>query len=846
MVAVEAVDAVDLLDASFSNLATVSEDKPALQQQLPDPKIINIDGAEDFDAFVSSKRLKEQEELQESLNKIDKDPVTEVEKVEKKEELAEIKEDIQKGLIPSLVVSDSFKQAGDSLPNTTAPKRYLSPKDFELLKCIGMGAFGKVLQVRNKKSKQILAMKVISKRLLNRKSMAYVENMHAERNILIRVRHPFVVMMHASFQTKFKLFIVMDFLAGGELFLRLGREGIFLEKTAAFYLSEIILALEFLHSLGVLHRDLKPENILLGEDGHVCLTDFGLAKDFSSTGGFVSEEDESRALTVCGTQEYMAPEMVARKGYGRPADYWSLGCIAFEMLTGQPPFTSKLGAKDLFRQIMSQKVKMPAGATAAACKLLKGLLNRTPQSRLGAARSTMFEVGGTAGLKQVAFFSHIDWDKLERKEVEPPERLDVTDEQDLKHFHDEFTKMPLPRSVIDESGDSFVARRVDSDNFRGFSFIQEDFLLPERNAEELENYWNSADEEGESESDCASSKMGDEPEVPLEPEKKKRPPRKKKKKNLIAATGSAAMASEAPAQNSNTGAIAVDSNLQKDPSAPEKQSAGMTKASQNVEAAAPPTASRANDQPQEKATRQQQPIEHQKKQPYSLDRSASQKYIPPHHQNGGNSSVPVRNQHQQAGLRQAGWAGPQQQHFQQQPPQKSGGWAVANQHQHPSAKGGRGQGRGAQGGRGVQQGGWGWGNQPTPTQSVQIRQQQQQPPSIKNTAAANVPQGPAPGSWAAKMAGGNAHCSAAAPRAQSYNNPVPPSPSAKNSRLIAEVVPPSPSSDWRHHTMSPSLRTTKTPQVWPGLADFPAPPDLGKAKIAPKAVKPLKGAWGAK
>ena len=126
---------------------------------------------------------------------------------------------------------------------------------------------------------------------------------------------------------------------------------------------------------------MKPENILLGEDGHVCLTDFGLAKDFSSAGGFVSEEDESRALTVCGTQEYMAPEMVARKGYGRPADYWSLGCIAYEMLSGQPPFRSKLGAKDLFRKIMSEKVKMPDGSTAAACKLLKGLLNRTPQNR---------------------------------------------------------------------------------------------------------------------------------------------------------------------------------------------------------------------------------------------------------------------------------------------------------------------------------------------------------------------------------------------------------------------------------------------------------------------------------
>lgn len=195
--------------------------------------------------------------------------------------------------------------------------RYVTPKDFELLKVIGMGAFGKVLQVQNKQSNQILAMKIISKRLLRRKA-GYIENVQAERNILKRVNHPFVVKMHCSFQTKEKLFIIMDFLAGGELFLRLGREGIFLEKDAAFYLAEIVLGVDHLHSLGILHRDLKPENILLGNDGHICLTDFGLAKDFgydswSDTGGGstgTNEEGDTdgengRTRTICGTQEYM-------------------------------------------------------------------------------------------------------------------------------------------------------------------------------------------------------------------------------------------------------------------------------------------------------------------------------------------------------------------------------------------------------------------------------------------------------------------------------------------------------------------------------------------------------------
>uniref|UniRef100_A0A7S1UVN8 Non-specific serine/threonine protein kinase n=1 Tax=Grammatophora oceanica TaxID=210454 RepID=A0A7S1UVN8_9STRA len=414
--------------------------------------------------------------------------------------------------------------------------RYVTSKDFELLKVIGMGAFGKVLQVRNKVSGEVLAMKVISKRLLKRK-LSYVENVQAERDILTRIQHPFVVTMHCSFQTKEKLFIIMDFLAGGELFLRLGREGIFLERTAAFYLGEIVLGVDHLHTRGILHRDLKPENILLSIDGHVCLTDFGLAKDFSSEGGFETEDDEQRARTICGTEEYMSPEMLSGRGYGRASDWWSLGCIAYEMLNGEPPFSSRKGRKELFRKIMSEKVKMPVGSTAAACKLLKGLLNRTATARLGAARSTMFEVGGVSGLKQQAFFTNhkIDWEKLEQKEIVPPATLDVDNDTDLRHFHNEFTSMPLPRSVRDMTFDSWEPRRIESEAFRGFSFVQENFALPDRDEKEMEDYWNNPDQDGESLSEAASSKVGEDVVLPeqqeqLKPDKKKRPPRKRKKK----------------------------------------------------------------------------------------------------------------------------------------------------------------------------------------------------------------------------------------------------------------------------------------------------------------------------
>lgn len=191
---------------------------------------------------------------------------------EKKEEINDVTREFNRSL--SMNDSGDSPQSDTNVPSASAnataasepaneegtkDKRFVAPKDFELLKVIGMGAFGKVLQVRNRKSKEILAMKVISKRLIKRKT-SYVENVLAERNILTKIaNHPFIVTMHASFQTKEKLFIIMDFCAGGELFLKLGREGIFRERTAAFYLAEITLALEHLHSVNVLHRDLKPE-----------------------------------------------------------------------------------------------------------------------------------------------------------------------------------------------------------------------------------------------------------------------------------------------------------------------------------------------------------------------------------------------------------------------------------------------------------------------------------------------------------------------------------------------------------------------------------------------------------
>ena len=189
--------------------------------------------------------------------------------------------------------------------------------------------------VRNLLDRKLYAMKIISKKLLKKKNS--IMYMKSERDILTKVDHPFVVSLFFAFQTERKIFLVMDFLGGGELFFHLKRRGLILEKEVRFYLAEMVLAIEFLHNKGIIHRDLKPENVLLRDDGHVCITDFGLAKEIG---------DLESARTLCGTSEYMAPEMLTRNGYGKGVDWWSLGALCYEMLSGKPPFTAKT-QKDL-------------------------------------------------------------------------------------------------------------------------------------------------------------------------------------------------------------------------------------------------------------------------------------------------------------------------------------------------------------------------------------------------------------------------------------------------------------------------------------------------------------------
>uniref|UniRef100_A0A671Q178 non-specific serine/threonine protein kinase n=1 Tax=Sinocyclocheilus anshuiensis TaxID=1608454 RepID=A0A671Q178_9TELE len=324
------------------------------------------------------------------------------------------------------------------------------PSQFELLKVLGQGSYGKVFLVRKIKGSdtgQLYAMKVLKKATLKVRDRVRSK---MERDILAEVNHPFIVKLHYAFQTEGKLYLILDFLRGGDLFTRLSKEVMFTEEDVKFYLAELALALDHLHSLGIIYRDLKPENILLDEEGHIKITDFGLSKE--------AIDHDKRAYSFCGTIEYMAPEVVNRRGHTQSADWWSFGVLMFEMLTGSLPFQGK-DRKETMALILKAKLGMPQFLSPEVQSLLRALFKRNPSNRLGAG------LDGVEEIKRHIFFATIHWNKLYRREIKPPFKPAVGRPEDTFHFDPEFTS----RTPTDSPGvpPSANAHQL----FRGFSFV---------------------------------------------------------------------------------------------------------------------------------------------------------------------------------------------------------------------------------------------------------------------------------------------------------------------------------------------------------------------------------------
>lgn len=329
----------------------------------------------------------------------------------------------------------------------------LGPQDFELKKVLGKGGYGKVFQVKKTTgadADSYFAMKVLKKASIvrNQKDTAHTR---AERNILEAVRHPFIVELVYAFQTGGKLYLILEYLSGGELFMHLEREGIFLEDTTLFYLSEIILALEHLHNLGIIYRDLKPENVLLDSQGHVKLTDFGLCKEHIQE-GIVTH-------TFCGTIEYMAPEILTRSGHGKAVDWWSLGALMFDMLTGMPPFTAD-NRKNTIDAILKGKLNIPAYLAPDSRDLIRRLMKRQVSIRLGS--------GPTDGqaVRAHPFFKSVNWDDVLARRLEPPIKPKLDSEDDVSQFDTKFTKQ-IPVDSPDDTTLSESANLI----FQGFTYV---------------------------------------------------------------------------------------------------------------------------------------------------------------------------------------------------------------------------------------------------------------------------------------------------------------------------------------------------------------------------------------
>lgn len=323
-------------------------------------------------------------------------------------------------------------------------------EDFTLLKMIGKGSYGKVLLVKKNDTEEVFAMKMLKKDYIARRNQ--IDHTRTERSILEKVNHPYIVKLRYAFQNPKKLYFVLEYCPGGELFFHLSRAGKFEEPRAQFYAACVLLAIEHLHSQNIVYRDLKPENILIDSQGYAKITDFGLSKE--------NILDNTSARTFCGTPEYLAPEVLLKQGHGKAVDWWSLGALIFEMLTGLPPFYNAKDRERMFQDIMQSEVRFPAFISQNARSLLEHLFVKDPVARLGAGPRDAEEI------KEHPWFASINWARMLNREEIPPFVPALEGIYDTKYVDSEFTVMPAVDSVANEA--HFEAS---SPTYQNFSYI---------------------------------------------------------------------------------------------------------------------------------------------------------------------------------------------------------------------------------------------------------------------------------------------------------------------------------------------------------------------------------------
>lgn len=305
--------------------------------------------------------------------------------------------------------------------------------DYKPLFVVGKGSFGKVVVAKQRKPtepEQLVAIKSLSKlNMIHRNQALRVDT---ERICMERANSPFIVKLYGAFKTESTLYLVQDYCEAGELYFHLERIGLFTNKVAMFYAAECVLALEHLHSLGIAYRDLKPENIMLCADGHIKLVDFGLAK----LGIF---DCASGARSLVGTTEYLSPEMISKRGHGFAVDWWSLGMVLYEMLSGLPPWYSE-DKHEVVERITHQPLRFEGKMSNSARNLLAGLLVKNPYKRLGSKH-------GATDIKSHPYFDTIDWNLLATKQIKAPFIPKLKSSSDSKYFDHCFTSLSVNEEV---------------------------------------------------------------------------------------------------------------------------------------------------------------------------------------------------------------------------------------------------------------------------------------------------------------------------------------------------------------------------------------------------------------
>ena len=310
-------------------------------------------------------------------------------------------------------------------------------KDYEQLKTVGLGSYGRVRLCKHKKTGDIFVMKILKKNDIIKQKQ--VDHVYSEFNILINLKHPFIVqLLGYNFDDPKYVYFILEYIQGGELFTLLRTKRTFPIPQARFYIAHIITIFEYLHSKNIVYRDLKPENILINKNGYLKLTDFGFAKQL----------ENEKTYTLCGTPEYLAPEIILNKGHGKAVDWWTLGILLYEMLVGIDPFSDDEPMKT-YQKILKGKINFPKTINKDAKSLIKHLLTQDTSKRFGCLKS------GVKDILNHRFFEGFDWKNFVYLSMPAPYLPNVKSDDDTSNF-EKYPESDGEIPAVDKKNDPFL------------------------------------------------------------------------------------------------------------------------------------------------------------------------------------------------------------------------------------------------------------------------------------------------------------------------------------------------------------------------------------------------------